>query len=169
MMAITYSAGEVFEIGVQIERNGARFYGRAAERLDDPAVCGLLEDLARMEEAHERVFRAMRRELADREQPETMFDPNAEAGEYLRAVAGGKVFDLRVDPTDWLEEGERSRQDVLRKAIQVEKDSIIYYLGIKEAVPEGLGRERIDGIIRQEMTHLSLLGTTLESAAGSSN
>jgi len=160
-MPITFNAGEVFEIAVQIERNGARFYERAAEALKDPHVCELLEELAQMEHDHEGVFSALRRELAEQEEPEAVFDPYGESTQYLRAVAGGKVFDLRLDPTDWLQERERTQADVLRKAIDVEKDSIIYYLGVKDAVPAELGKDRIDGIIHQEMTHLRLLSDML--------
>ena len=54
--------------------------------------------------------------------------------------------------------------DVLRKAIELEKDAIIYYLGMKDAVPEDLGRDRIDRIIRQEMGHVVLLTARLRLA-----
>jgi rubrerythrin len=43
----------------------------------------------------------------------------------------------------------------------MEKDSIVFYLGMKELVPERLGKNRIDGIIKEEMGHLASLGTEL--------
>jgi rubrerythrin len=46
-------------------------------------------------------------------------------------------------------------------AMDMEKDSIVFYLGMKEMVPERLGKDRIDGIIKEEMGHLALLGKEL--------
>jgi len=48
-------------------------------------------------------------------------------------------------------------------AIGLEKDSIVFYLGMKDAVPERLGRSRIDDIIREEMSHVYLLSREFET------
>ena len=45
-------------------------------------------------------------------------------------------------------EGKRIR-GIFRAAIGLEKDSIIFYLGMKELVPENLGKNRIDKIIKE--------------------
>ena len=165
-MKIAFNAGEVFEIAQQVERNGQRFYRRAAEQLKkDVGLQSMLLDLAAMEEEHERTFADMAAELSPQERQDAAYDPDNQAVQYLRAVAGGYVFDLRGDPLDWLGEG-RSVEQILRKAIAMEKDSIAFYLGIKEAMPGRLGRGRIDGIIREEMSHVSLLSERLASLGG---
>ncbi|MHC4789473.1 MAG: ferritin-like domain-containing protein, partial [Planctomycetota bacterium] len=97
------------------------------------------------------------------ERQEPLYDPNDEGLQYVRAAAGGQVFDLKADPVQWLE-GGRAMAQVLTKAIGLEKDSIIFYLGLKEVVPERLGRGRVDEVIRQEMGHVTLLSTTLRTA-----
>ncbi len=160
-MAVVFNAGEVFEIAQQIERNGARFYRRAAEQLGEDETAGLLLNLADMEQTHEHIFAKMSRELEPQEKEQPLYDPYGEADQYLRALAGGFVFDLTADPNDWLGEGH-SLADVLRKAIGVEKESILFYLGVKESVPEKLGKERIEGIIKQEMGHVSMLAARLK-------
>ncbi len=109
-----------------------------------------------MERSHERTFARMAERLAPEARQEPFYDPNAEAGQYLRAVASGKVFDLRADPVDWLG-GTKSFARILKKAIELEKDSIIFYLGIREAVPHELGRPRVEDIIREEMGHVVAL------------
>ena len=164
-MAVVFNAGEVFEIAQQIERNGARFYRRAAESIDQAETGKLLLDLADMERAHERTFAKMSKELGRQEREQPLYDPYGESTEYLRALAGGHVFDLRADPNDWLGEG-RALADVLRKSISIEKNSILFYLGVRDSVPEKLGKERIDGIIKQEMNHVSLLAARLRVAEG---
>lgn len=161
-MATRFNAGEVFEIAQQIERNGARFYGRAAEAADSPQLRATLADLASMERKHLKIFEEMSERLSAEESPGTAYDPNDEVRSYLRAVAGGQVFDLREDPNEWLT-ADRSATEVLRKAIELEKETIIFYLGIEEAVPEDLGKEWVDDIIREEMSHVRLLADRLEA------
>ena len=54
-----------------------------------------------------------------------------------------------------------SLEDILKEAITAEKDSIVFYLGMKEMVPETLGRSRIDAIIKEEMAHINILSKEL--------
>ncbi len=159
-MTISFNAGEVLEIAQQIERNGARFYRRAAEAAAMSSASQTLQELAVLEAEHEQVFASMAAALSPEERQDAVYDPYDEAAQYMRAVAGGQVFDLRADPVEWLE-GERTAADIFRKAIGLEKDSIIYYLGLKAAVPARLGTDRVDEIIRQEMHHVALLNTML--------
>ena len=44
--------------------------------------------------------------------------------------------------------------EILKSAIEAEKDSIVFYLGMKEAIPQNLGRDRIEAIIKEEMEHI---------------
>jgi len=159
-MTIPFSAGEVFEIAQQIERNGARFYRLAAERFAEPEIVEEMLRLAAMEDDHERTFAAMAGELSDQERQTPLHDPYGEVEQYLRALAAGRIFDLKADPEEWFGEG-RSLADVLARAVGAEKDSVVFYVGVRQTVPEGLGRERIDGIIREEMAHVALLSERL--------
>jgi rubrerythrin len=52
-------------------------------------------------------------------------------------------------------------EKILKAAIEAEKDSIVFYLGMKNAVPEDLGRTRLDDIIKEEMNHVRLLSREL--------
>ena len=51
--------------------------------------------------------------------------------------------------------------NILKSAIVAEKDSIVFYLGMKEAVPESFGKGRLDHIIKEEMGHIKLLSGKL--------
>ncbi len=62
-MAAVFSADEVLEMALQIERNGAAFYRRAAQGADDPDAAVLLRELGKMEEEHESLFRRLRERL----------------------------------------------------------------------------------------------------------
>ena len=45
----------------------------------------------------------------------------------------------------------------------IKKDSIVFYLGMKDAIPQGLGRSKVDGIIKEEMRHITTLSRELET------
>ncbi len=147
---INFNADEIFEMAEQIERNGAKFYRKAAESIADDDR-DLLLRLAAMEDEHERTFAAMRSELSEDEKTPLTFDPDNEAALYLRAMADGKVF--KSDPSESLS-GNESIQDILKTAIGLEKDSIVFYTSMKELVPKTSGKEKVDAIIKEEIGHI---------------
>ena len=159
-MGISFNADEIFEMAEQIERNGAKFYRRAAEKFSDSAAREKLLELAAMEERHEKTFAAIRSELTGSVRMESTFDPENQAALYLQAIADGKVFDIKKDPSDILSEG-KTLEEILHIAIGLEKDSIVFYMGIKDMVPEKLGKEKIDVIIKEEMGHIIDLNNQL--------
>ena len=155
-MSVPPTADEIFEMAEQIERNGARFYRRAAQGFSDSRAGQLLLDLAAMEDQHEKVFAGMRAELLQSEREPRAPDPYGEAILYVRGMADGHVFDVRKDPSERLT-GKETMEDILKTAIGLEKDSIVFYVGIKEIVPERLSKQRIDDIIKEEMGHIGVL------------
>lgn len=153
-MSIDFNADEVFEIAEQIERNGAKFYRTAAENVTDVDKRKILINLAEMEDKHEQTFKTMRSELSQDEKVVTTFDPEGESERYLRALADTRVFyEKEIDTTSF--------EEILKAAIAAEKESIVFYLGMKAVVPAHLGKEKLDGIIKEEMGHISLLSKEL--------
>jgi rubrerythrin len=153
-MSYDFNADDVFDMAEQIERNGAVFYRQAAADATDPDAKNFLTDLAAMEDSHEETFSAMRKNLAEGEKAPTVFDPQGEAATYLKALADARVFfEKEIDTT--------SMQAILKAAILAEKDSIVFYLGMKDMVPDNLGQARLDEIIREEMSHIKLLSRRL--------
>jgi len=153
-MSYDFNADDVFDMAEQIEKNGAAFYRKAAADVSDPDAKAFLLDLAAMEDDHEKTFSAMRKKLSSAEKTQTVFDPNGEAASYLKALADTRIFfQKEIDTT--------SMQAILKAAILAEKDSIVFYLGMKDLVPEGLGQTRLDDIIKEEMSHINLLSRRL--------
>lgn len=153
-MMYDFNADDIFEIALQLERNGAKFYRTAAEAMKDEAHRKLLLELAAMEDDHEKTFAAMRDQLKEAEKSATVFDPDGEAAQYLRALADTRVFFQKQIDTS-------SMEAILKDAITAEKDSIVFYLGMREAVPPEMGRERLDDVIKEEMGHIRLLSKEL--------
>jgi rubrerythrin len=160
---LTFNADEIFEIAETIERNGAAFYRKAAKGVSDPKSRQVLLDLSAMELQHEKTFAAMRAGLSEDERAATVFDPDDQAGLYLQALADGKVFDFRADPSQRLT-GKEKMGDILRTAIGLEKDSIIFYLGMKSLVSRRAGQVKLDDIVREEMGHIAMLSGQLTAA-----
>jgi rubrerythrin len=110
-----------------------------------------------MEEDHEKVFAEMRNGLTAEERKETTYDPDGQLPLYLRAMADKQVFDTKANPADRLT-GKESIEDLLRYAIGMEKDSIVFYVGLQELVPKRLGAARVGEIIKEEMGHIATVG-----------
>jgi rubrerythrin len=162
-MSITFSADEIFEMAEELERNGSKFYRQAAKNFKEPAKQQLLLSLAEMEDQHEITFEAMRSQLTEAEKEISTFDPDDEAGMYLRAMADGHVFDVSQPPSEKLT-GSETFTDILKIAIGCEKDSIVFYLGLRDLVPAKEGKDKIDAIIREEMGHISILNKQLNAS-----
>jgi len=159
-MAIQFNADDIFEMAEQIERNGASFYRQMAGIESMSELRPLLLDLAEMEECHQRFFADLRKTLSSHERAQTVFDPDNEAASYLQAFADGYVFKANEKPSECL---TKKKEDIIRLAIEKEKDTIVFYLGIKNAVPENLGKSKIDEIIKEEMNHITQLSNKLAS------
>jgi rubrerythrin len=153
-MGYDFNADEILAMAEQIEKNGAAFYRLAAESLSDPAEKKFLQDLARMEDEHEGTFRKMRAALSEEAKLATVFDPQGETEQYLKALADTKVFFEKELDTG-------SLATILKDAVTAEKDSIVFYLGVRDLVPEEMGKAAIDAIIREEMNHIKTLGKKL--------
>jgi rubrerythrin len=153
-MAYDFTAENVFEMAEQLERNGSRFYRNAAETADDPEANAFLMRLAEMEDAHEKTFALMRSNLSEKAKAATVFDPQHESALYLRALADTQVFfEKEIDLS--------SMREILKAAILAEKDSIVFYLGMKDLVPDTLGKGKLDNIIKEEMGHIRMLSKKL--------
>jgi rubrerythrin len=153
-MTNEFNADDIFEMAVKIEYNGAVFYREAAGQVEEKKNKDFLLELARMEDEHGVIFSNLKKELTAQEKMVTTFDPEDENILYLNAFADSKVFFKKEKP-------DNNFRNILHCAIQTEKDSIVFYLGIKELVPEKYGRSKIDTIIKEEMGHIRLLAGKL--------
>jgi rubrerythrin len=153
-MSFEFNADEIFEIAEQIERNGANFYRNAAGKIQDVDKKKLLIHFAEMEDDHELTFKRIRKNLSEDEKKMTTFDPDDETSGYLKALADTRIFyEKEINFT--------SLKEILKSAITAEKDSIVFYTGMKDVVPSHLGKNKLDQIIREEMGHIRLLSQEL--------
>ena len=155
-MSITFNADEIFEMAVEIERNGDRFYRDASEKATDDSVRRMLLDMSAMEKEHLAIFEQMRKELRDEHKEATTFDPDNEGVLYLQAMADARGMEGRKSPTEELS-GEESLKEIIEIALEAEKESVVFYSGVRSLVPAGKNREKVDEIIKEELSHIRFL------------
>ncbi len=155
-MGITFNANEVFEMAEEIERNGAGFYRRAAEKASDGKIKKMLLDMAVMEDSHLETFEKMREQLSEREKEENVFDPANEAVMYLQTMADARSWEGRKSPDEELS-GNETMKEILEIALNSEKESVVFYHGLRSLVSPKAGRDKIDAIINEELSHIRIL------------
>ena len=160
-MAYDFNAAEAIEMAIQIEKNGAAFYRKAASLQDDEVDIKFLETIAKMEDRHQAGFEKMKSLLSDKEQAQTVFDPEDELSQYLKAMADAHGGEGSPDAAALLT-GDETMAQIVQTAIGLEKESILFYIGLKDMVPEDLGQEKIDAIIEEEKKHIVQLGGFLK-------
>ena len=159
-MAVSFTASEIFEIAEQIERNGAKYYHDAAIMCVDKSTRQFFLQLEEMEKNHEKIFIEMRKNFEDRTDEATVFDPDNEMIYYLKAMAKNAGWEGKSMPHAEFS-GHETPKQIIKTAIEAEKASINYYLGLKEFVsPQA--KEKVDKIIKEEMGHIVTLQKHLE-------
>jgi len=159
-MSRTFSAIEVFEIAEQIERNGRIFYSKAAERFRDSDAGGIFARLADWEVKHEAAFAALRKHLAKEPEHLSGIVPE-DLPVDARVMAGLSAFSIHADSTGELDRC-KTQADALKIALHKEKDTIVFYTGLKEFVPVDVAASEIDGIIAEELRHVRIIIEALE-------
>lgn len=158
-MAFNFTADEVFEMAEHLERNGAEFYNDAAESVESGSLQDLFYTLSEWEIRHEKIFSGLRKDLTAKEQSLITFDPESEATRYLKTLVEGMVSFEHTLKAD-------SPKEILIAAIESEKDAVSFYTAMRNAVPEALGKSKIDKIIEEEASHVRILNEQLGKLIG---
>ena len=159
-MSIAFSADEILAIAEQIERNGAKFYRMAAEQLNDDDSKATLNWLADEEDKHEKTFATMRANMNSDGPLCSVWDPDGQCEQYLRALADGKVFDLKVDPATIVKQ-LKTLKDVLEFALDIEKDTVVFYMMMAKMGSEHVNKAKIQDILDEEISHVALITNKL--------
>jgi rubrerythrin len=155
-----FNANEIFQIAIDIEENGKRFYEKVIDLVDNPDVKALLASLAQEEVEHLKRFAELKAQLPKAAAEDTIWDPEHEMNQYLQMMADMNVFRSNLDLGEVLS-SVKNLEDVLRLGIQFEKDSIVFYITIQDATEEKKGREFIGQLVNEEKKHLMRLSLEL--------
>jgi hypothetical protein len=98
-------------------------------------------------------FEKIKPPLSAAEKTATVFDPLGESAQYLTAMAdmhGGEGSPSAADALT----GQESIVEIIDIAIGLEKESILFYLGLIDLVPPKLGQDKLYNIISEERRHI---------------
>jgi len=159
-MSISLNANEVLAIAEEVKRNGYDFYRHIEKYSTDRNTKRLLRGLALMELHQAESYARKRSELTEEQKATTHFDPDCDSWMYLRQLADSHVFDVSRDPCRTIS-GDWQPEEILRAAVELEKDSIIFFLELKRYVLSSDRSVKIDDMIKEEMKHIALLGNQI--------
>jgi len=148
----TYSVNEIIELAVQIERNGYAFYHSALKRKDlDKQALEFITLLRDQELNHEKAFLSLR---DDTDLKVLEMSPEWElVADYLRTIVDARIFN-NEDAAIRLATGARDILDIIAYAISFEKDTLLFFHAINDAMHSDKTKMVIRKIINEEVTHI---------------
>ncbi len=160
LMGYGFNAGEVFKVAIQIEENGRKFYEESRKNIESAEIRALFADLALQEIGHKTKFETLRAQLPPESTAPTVWDPENEIDQYVKMMADNHVFVSSASVKDQVER-IRDAADALKLAIEFEKDSVLFFLSIEEAVSAKKDHELIKSLVKEELGHLKRLALEL--------
>ncbi len=160
-MSPKYSGSKILEIAEQVERKGSQFYQQAAGRVEEPKLRKLFSQLAEWETTHQELFAKMRQDYASELDEIGSFDPDVYMSSNAQLMAALSVFAVSPDLSKQFA-GLKNSEEILKKAIATEKDTITFYKGLKDFARCMAAEEIIDKIIEEEKNHVKILTQSLE-------
>lgn len=148
-MGNIFAGSEIVEIGIQIEKNGRDFYNALIKNSKSAKARQIYEYLAGEEGRHIKAFQAIL-ESVEKYEPAEAYP--GEYFAYMNALAGEHVFTQKEKGREVAAQ-VKSDKDAVEKGIGLEKDSIVFYEGMKKVVPDSDLRI-VDELIAQEQSHL---------------
>ena len=159
-MSILFTASEVLNMGVEIEKNGMDFYNAMANRTEDESAKELFTFLAGEEVKHKGTFQAMLKNLS---KLELTASEEEEYNNYLGALTSSRVFKSN-DNAEELASSLTTLQ-AIDMAIEAEKDSILFYYELMEQALDG-EKGDIERVIKEEKAHYGKLMNLKEKISG---
>jgi len=151
-MVNIFAGSEIVELGIQIEKNGRDFYNRLVRQSKNQKAKETFNYLAGEEEKHIAIFKKILDKVHKYEPPEIY---PGEYFAYMNALASNYVF-TKKDKGEEIARRTRSDREAIDLGIGFEKDSILFYEGMKKVVPE-YDHKTVNELITQEQDHLRQL------------
>ena len=155
MDPVHFSSKEILEMAVRIEENGLGFYKSASASTDNAQIKELFDYLIIEEVKHVELFEALKEAITEGE-PSDYNDPYLEEeSKYLNALADSSIF-MKGEEGVNKAKAIKSDDEALDFAIQMEKDSILFYLELINMVRDH-DRPTVKNILSEERKHIAKL------------
>jgi rubrerythrin len=151
-----FSIKDIINLAVRIEENAEKVFRDAATKVSDPSLVSLLHWLADEEVKHVEWFSELKQKVK-----KTIDDPVLEGmgKAILQDTLGDQTFSLKDVDFANLDQIE----SLLKRAIEFEEDTILFYEMIGSFVEEKETLDHLNTIIQEEKNHVRLLKEFLDS------
>ncbi len=152
---VTFSVREVVEQAIQTEKLGKEFYTKMADKFHDQSeLKKLFAVLATQETKHELSFSSLKNRLTGEDS-----EGWDEVTQYLSAIVDSEFF-LGKDKCLPSLEHVKKAADAIDFALCFERDTLLYYYGLRETLKE---KDIIEAIIKEEKSHIVWLNNLRKS------
>ena len=151
-----FSASELLDMAIKLERNGEAVYRDAIEKVSKPELVSLLEWMADEEVKHAAFFSELKLKLTSDSRNPFMEEMSRELFDDL---LGEKNFSLKEVDFSSLDTVE----DLIAVFVEFEKDSVIFYKVLEPFVEDPAARKQLKEIIEEENRHIWNLQQHIES------
>jgi rubrerythrin len=159
-MSKHFTGKELLEMAMGIEENGRAFYQAMADKTKNDSIRAMYNHLVIEEKRHQATFQNMLKSLGHYEPAETY---KGEYVNYLKALTDNTVFSS-IEQAQHKAASVNSEVEAIDLGIQAEKDSILFYDGMRHFV-QPTDNTVIQNIIDEEKLHLNQLSELREIAA----
>lgn len=143
-MAKVFNLDEIFKFAIEKEIQSFNLYKKMAELASDQKIKKIFIELMEQEQGHKDFFSKM---LGDVEK-ETENLANEEYYDYIQELIDASRTISQPEKLNY-----KNISDILNYAIDREKDSILFYSGLKNLVGKA-AHNHIDNIINEEGKHI---------------
>ncbi len=146
-----FTASEIFDLAIQVEINGERFYRYALSKVEGVALKKVLGWLADQELQHKSAFKAIQEKITrSTAAPPPIASLSRQA---VRAAMGRHAFSL-----DELQIGSiNTEKEILLAAVLFEEDAILFFEFIASFVSDPDALSTLEEIRKEELHHKLLL------------
>jgi rubrerythrin len=149
---LTFTLAEIFDIAMNLERNGQEFYEQSLKRVIDKKVKEFLIHLRDQEINHLHTFARLKEAHAADKKPAPKLPP--EMTDLLQTSMTGHLLSWDERPDI---DHNTTFAELLDAALEFERDSVLFFQFMRELVELPEEREIIDRIVEEENHHVEQL------------
>ncbi len=152
---------EVFNVAMNLEEAGIKFYETMSRKVKDSGTRKLFIKLAKDEKKHRQIFLGLRDEFSKSFADEIWTIEPLEK-EHLRNLVETSIF-YEVGHLPEMTAKTLNEKNVFSIGIQAEKDSILFYDTVSEKSLGSSTKEAFSKVIQEEKKHLDILNNYIKA------
>jgi rubrerythrin len=141
-----FSIHEIIEQAIRTEKLGYEYYTKFAKKFENnEGLNNLFTKLAAMERKHEIIYTNLKEKVQEIEMENWQ-----EVSNYFRAIVESEFFLAKHTSMQYLDYIE-SVTEAVNFAISFEKETLLYFFGLRDSVKE---KSIVEEIIKEEKSHI---------------